>query len=171
MLRGPSEARLYSLPSPIKTAFFSASVSFQDWHARLGHPHSSIMSSIISKNKLDCSSSHSLSLCSACKLGKLARMSLALVEHTSQYPFDIVHSDVWGPAPILSNLGFSYFILFVDDFTHFTWNYFLKNKSQVITIFKEFESLVFHQFNCKIKAFHSDWGGEYKKLNSYFKQT
>ena len=110
-----------------------------------------------------------MSLCSAYKLGKLAQMPLALVEHTSQYPFDIVHSDVWSPAPILSNLGFSYFVLFVNDFTRFIWIYFFKNKSQVFQMFKEFESLVSRQFNCKIKAFHSDWGGKYQKLNFYFK--
>ena len=95
-------------------------------------------------------------------------MPLASVEHHSQKPFDIVHSNVWGPAPILSNLGFSYFVLFVDDFTQFTWIYFLKHKSQVFTMSKEFEALFLRQFNSHIKAFHSDWEGEYQKLNSYF---
>ena len=129
-----------------------------------------IVSSIIAKNKLP-SSFSSKSICHACKLGKLARMPLASVQHTSQRPFDIIHSDVWGPAPILSNLGFKYFVLFVDDYTQFTWIYFLQNKSKVFTMFKEFESLVLRQFNSKIKAFHSVWGGEYQQLNSYFRQN
>ena len=62
-------------------------------------------------------------------------------------------------------------MLFVDDYTRFTWIYFLKHKSQVFQMFKEFEALITRQFNGKIKSFHSDWGGEYKKLNSYFRQT
>ena len=38
-------------------------------------------------------------------------------------------------------------------------------------MFKEFEALVLRQFNSHIKAFYSDWRGEYQKLNSHFKQT
>lgn len=110
-------------------------------------------------------------LCHACKLGKLAHMPLASIEHTSTTPIKIIHSDVWGTAPLLSNLGYSYFLLFIDDFTRFTWIYFLKNKSQVFSMFQEFESLVSRQFNSKIKNFHSDWGGKYKKFNTYFKQN
>ena len=58
--------------------------------------------------------------CSSYFLEKLAKIPLALMEHKSQKPFDIVHSDVWGPFPILSNLGFRYFVIFIDDYTRHT---------------------------------------------------
>jgi hypothetical protein len=82
-----------------------------------------------------------------------------------------VFSDVWGPAPVQSSLGHKYFPIFVDDFIRFTWIYFMKNKSDVYSIFIQFEALISHQFQQKILAFHSDWGGEYKKLHSYFLKT
>ena len=88
-------------------------------------------------------------------------MPFASVDHHSTVPFQIFHSDVWGPFPVTSYKGFRYFVLFVDNFTRFTWIYFLKNKSDVYSIFLEFESLISHQFNAIIKAFYSDWGGEF----------
>lgn len=112
-----------------------------------------------------------MSPCSSCRLGKLSRMSLVSKEHTSQKPFDIVFSDVWGPAPVQSSLGHRYFVLFIDDFTRFTWVYFLKNKSEVYDVFIQFEKLIKRQFGKPILAFHSDWGGEYQRLNHYFKAT
>ena len=147
--------------------------SFFKWHARLGHPHQRVVSYIVKSHNLLISQSSNSSIstnCSSYHLGKLAKLPFASVEHTTTAPFQIIHSDVWGPAPILSHLGFSYFVLFVDDFTRFTWIYFLKNKSQVFHMFQEFQSLVSRQFNSQIKSFHSDWGGEYQKLNSYFKK-
>jgi transposase InsO family protein len=83
-------------------------------------------------------------------------------------PFDIIHSDVWGPAPVQSFYGHRYFVLFVDDFTRFTWVYFLKNKSDIYQNFHHFEKHIERQFNSKIKAFHSDWGGEFSKTHQTF---
>ena len=127
------------------------------------------MSKIIKDHHLPVSSSV-LSSCSSCHLEKLAKLPFASVEHTTDAPFQIVHSDVWGPSPVTSYHGFRYFVLFIDDFTRFTWIYFLQNKSDVYSTFLAFESLVHRQFNSKIKAFHSDWGGEFQKLHKYFNQ-
>ena len=82
-------------------------------NTKIGHPTRRIVSKIIKDHNLPISNSI-LSSCSSCHLGKLAKLSFTSVEHTTNALFQIVHSDVWGPAPILSNLGFSYFVLFVD---------------------------------------------------------
>jgi hypothetical protein len=60
-------------------------------------------------------------------------------------------------------------VIFVDDYTRYTWIYFLKNKSEVHSIFLQFESMISCQVNQQIKAFHSGWGGEYQCLNLHFK--
>lgn len=46
-------------------------------------------------------------------------------------PLDLVHSDVWGPAPAQSRGGARYFVLFIDDYSRKIWLYLMKEKSQV----------------------------------------
>ena len=65
-----------------------------------------------------------------------------------------------GPAPVPSRNGFHYYVVFIDDYSRYTWLYFLKAKSEVHDVFIKFKSLVENQFDCHIKAFQSDWGGE-----------
>ena len=54
---------------------------------------------------------------------------------TASSPFELVHSNLWGPAPITSVNGFNYYVLFVDHFTRFTWIYLLQSKSEVFDKF------------------------------------
>jgi hypothetical protein len=82
-------------------------------------------------------------------------------------PFEIVHSDVWGPAPVMSKGGFSYYVIFVDDYTRFCWIYFLKHKHEVFSTFKSFHMMISNQFNGCLTIFRSDSGGEY--LSNEFK--
>ena len=72
----------------------------------------------------------------------MAKLPFAYVEHYRSWPFDIIHSDIWAPSPELSNLGFRYFIIFIDDFSCFTWLFHLKNKSDVFSVFKILKHLL-----------------------------
>jgi histone deacetylase 1/2 len=81
--------------------------------------------------------------------------------------FELVFSDVWGPAP--TSIGRNnYYVSFIDDFSKFTWIYLLKHKFEVFQKFHDFQSMVECQFNKKIPAIQTDWGGEYQKLNTFF---
>ena len=75
--------------------------------------------------------------------------------------FSLVHSDVWGPAPIVGGNGFRYFVIFVDDCTRMTWIYFLKHKSEVFDRFVSFLKLIQTQFHTSIKTLRSDNGREF----------
>ena len=57
--------------------------------------------------------------------------------------------------------GSKYFPLFIDDYTKMCWVYFIKLKSEVFNIFKQFKALMENQCNFKIKALRSNNGGEY----------
>ena len=76
-------------------------------------------------------------------------------------PFELIHYDLWGPAPIPSVNGFKYYVLFIDHFTRFTWVFLLNSKSEVFNKFVHFKAMVETQFSTKIKTFRSDGGGEY----------
>ena len=54
-----------------------------------------------------------------------------------------------------------YFVLFIDDFTRMNWVFFMKQKSEVLSIFKKFKSFVEKQSGCYIKTLRSDKGMEY----------
>ncbi|KAK2985722.1 hypothetical protein RJ640_023689 [Escallonia rubra] len=78
--------------------------SLDDWHMRLGHSNIQKLNSLV-RNNLVASSSSTISPCSSCLMGKMSRLPLASIDHRSLKPFDVIHSDVWGPVPVLSHLG------------------------------------------------------------------
>ena len=51
------------------------------------------------------------------------------------------HSDICGPIEVPSISHAVYFVTFIDDFRRKSWVYFLKNKSEVFSIFQIFKSL------------------------------
>lgn len=46
---------------------------------------------------------------------------------------ELFHSDVLGPCDTPSYVGFRHVVLFADDFTRYTWVYFVKEKSDVFS--------------------------------------
>ncbi|CAH9103854.1 unnamed protein product, partial [Cuscuta europaea] len=99
--------------------------------------------------------------CSVCKLGKSKTLSFSSHGSRAKKCFDIVHSDVWGISPIISHARYKYFVTFIDDFSRYTWVYFLRSKSEVLSVFQTFVAYVETQFSTGIKILRSDSGGEY----------
>ena len=96
-------------------------VSLEDWHARLGHPIFSTIKKLVNSFQLPYSSSKQVSnKFEACCLGKLHCVALHLTNNCSSHPLQLIHSDVWGPAPMNSFSGFKYFVIFIDDYSLFT---------------------------------------------------
>jgi hypothetical protein len=61
--------------------------------------------------------------------------------------------------------GAVYFLLFIDDYTRYTYVYFLKKKSVVLSYFLQYKALVENQTSRKILFLRSDNGGEYTSNN------
>ncbi|GKB17686.1 gag-pol polyprotein [Tanacetum coccineum] len=104
---------------------------------------------------------HDISDCSGCKLAKFSAQQFSNSISSSTALFDLVHYDVWGPAPVSTKGGSRYYVSFIDDFTRYTWVYLMKPRSNFLTVFKEFRALVKTQHSTVIKCFCCDLGGEY----------
>ncbi|KAL4585655.1 hypothetical protein LXL04_010278 [Taraxacum kok-saghyz] len=139
-------------------ALVGVRTSLQGWHRRLAHPHVPLLRRLVSTFDLPVSS-HALP--------SSHRFPLAISHVTSSKPFDLLYSDVWGPAPSFSMNGNRYFLLFIDDHSKFVWIYFLSHKSQVFPTFVQFHKMIKNQFSSDIKQIQSDWGGEYRNFTTY----
>lgn len=47
-------------------------------------------------------------------------LHLLRVHKKVNHPFEVVYSNIWIFASVSSTLGFKYFIIFVDSFSHLT---------------------------------------------------
>uniref|UniRef100_A0A803PM38 Integrase catalytic domain-containing protein n=1 Tax=Cannabis sativa TaxID=3483 RepID=A0A803PM38_CANSA len=131
------------------------------WHRRLGHPSIRVLDTVLHKINVKNINS-SLSFCDACQLGKSHSLPFKVNPKRATAPLELVHTDIWGPSPIMSNTNFRYYIHFIDDFSRYTWIYPLKAKSEALAAFVQFKLLVENQFNSRVKRVQTDWGGEYQ---------
>ncbi|CAL2237877.1 unnamed protein product [Prunus armeniaca] len=128
-------------------------------HRRLGHASFSYLRRLLPSlfNGINESDLH----CEVCILAKSHRASFPPSMNKRPFPFDLVHSDVWGPSPVVTSSGLRWFVTFIDDCTRMTWLYVLKNKSDVGAIFRSFAQMVQTQYSSVIKVLRFDNGGEY----------
>ena len=52
-------------------------------------------------------------------------------ENRAKEILDMIHSDVYGPMYVKSFGGASYYVSFIDDYSHKTWVYLMKIKDEV----------------------------------------
>ncbi|CAL8995957.1 unnamed protein product, partial [Prunus brigantina] len=158
--RDPYITSANGLPSPItvrdRVVNTVQSCSVKDkqqiwlWHRRLGHPSFGYLKRLFPSLFRSCDESSFK--CETCILAKSHRTVFPLSDSKAAKPFDLVHSDVWGPARVTSN-GFRWFVTFIDDCTRLTWVFLLKNKHDVASILPEFCTMVSTQFHAQVKVF------------------
>jgi hypothetical protein len=130
----------------------SSTSSFYQWHHRLGHICGCQLFALLHRGLLGpVSSQESLDHCQGCRLGMQIQLPYHSSELVSQRPFDLVHSDIWGPAPFVSKGSHKYYIIFIDDFSHHAWIYFMKYHSEVLSINKNFSVMNSTHFDTSIE--------------------
>jgi hypothetical protein len=72
--------------------------------------------------------------------------------------------DLFGPIAYLSIGGSKYGLVIVDDFSRFTWVFFLQDKSETQGNLKRFLKRAQNEFELKVKNIRSDNGSEFKNL-------
>ncbi|KAJ9567352.1 hypothetical protein OSB04_003318 [Centaurea solstitialis] len=133
------------------------------WHRRLGHPGVSTFSFLKSRNFIS-GSNTLLPTCHACQLGKHCHLSFSHSTTKTSKVFELVHSDLW-TSPISSLSGYKYYIVFLDDFSHFLWVFPLRVKSDMFHVFSIFRAYVVNQFKTDIQSFQCDNGREFNNAN------
>jgi hypothetical protein len=90
--------------------------------------------------------------CAACQAGKQVRSNHQSknVMSTSR-PLKLLHMDLFGPITYLSIRGSKYGLVVVDDFSHFTWVFFLHDKSETQGTLKHFLRRAQNEFELKVK--------------------
>ena len=100
--------------------------------------------------------------CESCQFAKHHRLSYSpRVNKRARAPFELVHSDVLGPCPVVSPTGFRYFVTFVDDYSRITWLYLKKNCSELFSQFRAFCVEIYTQFHVYVQNLRSDNAKEY----------
>ncbi|KAK1424394.1 hypothetical protein QVD17_19723 [Tagetes erecta] len=166
LARGTCENGLYVLHDGhhalVAISPSSSSASFELWHNRLGHVSFDVISLL---NKMGCLNVTSVLpnpvVCPSCQLSKSRRLSFDLNPKRSLHPLDLIHCDLWGPSPVLTAENYRYYVVFVDDYSRFSWFYPLKSKTDFYSVLPMFIQLVQTQFSRKIKVFQSDGGTEF----------
>ena len=141
------------------------------WHKRIGHVNLQRLKMMQSKEIVTGLPKFRVEgmqkICEACQFGKQARGAFPHDKNVSKNVFDVVHTDVWGPAKTATMGGCRYYVTFIDDHTRKVWVYFMKEKSEVFSHFQNFKVMVEKQIGFYIKCISSDGGGEYLS-NKFF---
>lgn len=142
-------------------AFLGVKTLASIWHLRLCHPQIFVTQRLVNVfNLLVSNSINKIPFCLSCQLAKYKKLPFHHSTRQSPAHLHLIHLDVW-QSPIISNIGFKYYVLFVDDYLRFTWLLSIKQKSYVFTCFLKFKWLAETQLSCKIKSLQTDGGGEY----------
>jgi hypothetical protein len=147
---------------------FLASHNSELWHVCLDHPSHGQLHCILSTFDFQCSRSD-IHSCSSCRLVKHVWLPFFDSSSVSLFPFQLLHCDVW-ISPIISNSGFKFYLVILDDFSHFTWSIPLCHKSDVLPTLIVFHAFILTQFQCPIMCLQTDNGKEFDNhaSRSYF---
>ena len=88
-------------------------------------------------------------------------MSFNNNESISNSIFELIHSDVWGPSPVASIGGSRYFVIYIDDYSRYSWIFPMKSRFKILPIYSNFAKMVETQFSKRIKTFRSNNAFEY----------
>ncbi|RVW25398.1 Retrovirus-related Pol polyprotein from transposon RE1 [Vitis vinifera] len=177
LLQGQLERGLYKFPtssissptaSPKHQVFLTKTQpTTMLWHQRFGHPSGVILQKIFHTCNISHNSNKTVDVCNACCCAKSHKLPFSLSTSRASSPLELIHADLWGPAPVPSSTGARYFLLLMDDYSRFVWFYLLPTKDQVHSTFVQFKTLVENQFQTTIKCLQTDHGGEFIALTKF----
>jgi hypothetical protein len=159
-----STSDLYPLPGASASTLHAMIASIHLWHRWLGHPNKTTLSSLLQDFDIPSSTvSHDSSLCNACQCGKHVRLPFGTSSTLSTSPFELLHCDLW-TSPIPSVSGYKYYLVILDDYSHYVWTFPFRAKSEVHNIFLNFCQYVQTHFCLPIRFIQCDNGKEFDNI-------
>jgi transposase InsO family protein len=81
---------------------------------------------------------------------------------TTTRPLQMVHVDLFGTVAYISIGGNKCGLVIIDDYSRFTWVFFLQDKSETQVVLKKFLRMAQNEFDAKVNKIRSDNGTEFK---------
>ncbi|GJS75606.1 putative ribonuclease H-like domain-containing protein [Tanacetum coccineum] len=136
------------------------------WHRRLGHINFKTMNKLMRGNLIRGLPSKLFEndhTCVTCQKGEQHKASCKtkLVSYISQ-PLQMLHMDLFRRISVRSINHKIYFLVVTDDYSRFSWVFFLSTKDETSGILKTFITGIENQINHKVKIIRCDNGTEFK---------
>ncbi|GKD48491.1 putative ribonuclease H-like domain-containing protein [Tanacetum coccineum] len=136
------------------------------WHRRLGHVNFKNLNKLVKGNLVRGLPSKIFQndhTCVACQKGKQHKASCKAKSVSSiSQPLQLLHMDLFGPTSVRSINHKTYCLVITDDFSRFSWVFFLRTKDETSGILKDFIRQIENQLNQKVKTIRCDNGTEFK---------
>ncbi|GJW20972.1 putative ribonuclease H-like domain-containing protein [Tanacetum coccineum] len=174
LLRVPRKDNMYSVdlknivPSGGLTCLFAKATLDESnlWHRRLGHINFKTMNKLVRGNLvrgLPSKIFENNHTCVACQKGKQHKASCKTktVSSISQ-PLQMLHMDLFGPTFVKSLMKKMYCLVVTDDYSRFSWVFFLATKDETSEILKTFITGIENLIDLKVKVIRCDNGTEFK---------
>ncbi|GJR78358.1 putative ribonuclease H-like domain-containing protein [Tanacetum coccineum] len=136
------------------------------WHRRLGHVNFKNLNKLVKGNLVRGLPSKIFQndhTCVACQKGKQHKASCkAKTVSSISHSLQLLHMDLFGPTSVRSLNHKTYCLVITDDFSRFSWVFFLRTKDETSAILKDFIRQIENQLNQKVKTIRCDNGTEFK---------
>ena len=163
IVRCDSSGPLYPLHLPASALLASSPSSL--WHQRLGHPGSEALSKLAISSVIKCNATTIDGLCHACQLGRHIRLPFHASSSRATHNFQLIHCDLW-TSPVVSVSGHKYYLVILDDCSHYLWTFPLRLKSDTFSTLSNFFAYVRTQFGATIQGVQCDNGREFDNLRA-----
>ncbi|GJR00071.1 putative ribonuclease H-like domain-containing protein [Tanacetum coccineum] len=174
LLRVPRQNNMYSfnLENIVPTGGLACLIAkatvdeSNKWHRRLGHVNFKNLNKLVKGNLVRGLPSKIFQndhTCVACQKGKQHKASCkAKVVSSISQPLQLLHMDLFGPTSVRSINHKTYCLVITDDFSRFSWVFFLRTKDETSGILKDFIRQIENQLNQKVKTIRCDNGTKFK---------
>ncbi|GJX83370.1 putative ribonuclease H-like domain-containing protein, partial [Tanacetum coccineum] len=136
------------------------------WHRRLGHVNFKTINKLVKENLvrgLPTKHFENDQTCVAFLKGKQHKASCKFkIQNSITQPLFMLHMDLFGPTFVSSLMNKKYCLVVIDDYTRFTWVFFLATKDETSGIFKSFITKVENLVDKKVKISRCDNRTEFK---------